>query len=307
MLGSWDRQPATAAEIADAARAIHTAYENGVTLFDHADVYAYGNAETIFGQVLKQSPGLREKILIQSKCGQTFPNGGELGDPIHPDLSRKHIVTAAEGSLRRLGTDRLDVLLLHVADALVEPDEVAAAFEDLYRGGKVRHFGVSNYNASQIELLQRSVRHPIVVNQIKISLSHPATLADGMEFTLQIAKAASTDQEALAVSGPGTLDYCRMKKIQLQAWAPLRGVLNPSSSARPGILKAVAILAEIARNKNATAASVALAWLLRHPANIVPIIGAKKPEHIVENCAATRVSLTRDEWYSLFAAASGDT
>lgn len=289
-------------EIEKAARAIQTAYENGVTLFDHADVYSYGKVETIFGQVMKRSPGLREKILIQSKCGQTFPNGGKLGDPMHVDLSRKNIVSAAEGSLWRLGTDRLDVLLLHAADALGEPDEVAAAFDDLYRDGKVRHFGVSNYNASQIEFLSRSVRQPIVVNQLKISLAHPAVVADGMEFTLQIARAANVGRETAAIAGSGTLDYCRSKRIQVQAWAPLRGILNLPSNATPKQARLAAILEDIARRNNTTSASVALAWLLRHPANIVPVVGAKKPEHIVENCAATRIWLSRDEWYTLFAA-----
>lgn len=301
-LGSWGRQPPTDEEVESATKAIHIAYENGITLFDHADVYLYGKAETIFGRVLKQSPGLRDKIQIQSKCGQTFAGGGKLGDPIHPDLSRSHIVSSVEGSLQRLGTDRLDVLLLHVADALVQPDEVAAAFDDLHRAGKVKSFGVSNYNASQIELLRRSVRQPIVANQIRISLAYPDALAEGLEFTLQIASGISAAEETPVAGGQGTLDYCRSNGIQVQAWWPLRGVLSPPSDARPEIKKTAAVLEEVARNKGTTSASVALAWLLNHPARIVPVIGAKKPAHIVENCAAVDISLSRAEWYTLFAA-----
>jgi predicted oxidoreductase len=129
---------------------IHTAYDNGVTLFDHADLYAFGKAKAVFGEVLKQSPGLRNKIVIQSKCGQVFPDGWKRGDPIGADLSRKHILDSAEASLRRLDTDRLDILLLHVADALMQPDEVGLALEELHQSGKVRYFGVSNHNAAQM-------------------------------------------------------------------------------------------------------------------------------------------------------------
>jgi predicted oxidoreductase len=301
-LAPWGNEPLSAADLSRATTVINTAYDNGVTLFDHADIYAGGKAETVFGQILKQSPGLREKIVLQSKCGQKVMPGGV----VHADLSRAHIVGAVEGSLRRLGTDRLDLLLLHIADSLVEPDEVAQAFDALHRGGKVRYFGVSNHNATQIQLLKKSVRQPLVANQIHLGLGHPDALSDGMEFTAGVAKSARNSGDGhMSVSAPGTIDYCRLHDIQVQAWSPLRGgLLNPPADASPELKQTAQLLAEMARNKNATPASLALAWLLRHPAGIVPITGASRPEHIVENCAADRVELSRDEWYSLFAAAT---
>ena len=300
---SWDKNPVSSSDITKAARLINTAHDNGITLFDHADLYAFGKAEKVFGEVLKQSPGLRNKIVIQSKCGQVFSAGG-LGGPIRVDLSREHIVSAVEGSLQRLGTDRLDILLLHAVDALVQPQEVADAFENLHRSGKVRYFGVSNYHASQIALLKRSVRQPLVVNQIQISLARPAALTEGMEFTLSVSKPRQRGVEDVKLPGGGTMDYCRLNDIQVQAWSPLRGVVNPAADAGPKRAATTQLIADLAKKKSTTPAVVALAWLLRHPAGIVPIIGGGKPEHIVENCAADRLALSRDEWYDLFAAAA---
>ncbi|MBI4166809.1 MAG: aldo/keto reductase [Acidobacteria bacterium] len=298
---SWDKEPVNADDITKATRLVHVAYDNGITLFDHADLYAYGKSEEVFGEVLKQSPGLRNKIVIQSKCGQVFSEGG-LGSPIRVDLSRKHIVSAVEGSLKRLGTDRLDILLLHAVDALVEPQEVAAAFEYLHRSGKVRYFGVSNYNTPQIALLEKSVRQPIVVNQIQLSLANPGPLTEGMQFTLRIAKGGRMSDESIGLAGSGTIDYCRTNGIQVQAWSPLRGVLKLPADASPQLKATVQLVAELARKKNTTPAAIALAWLLRHPAGIVPILGSDKPEHLVEDCAADRINLSREEWYDLFAA-----
>lgn len=301
-LAPWGNQPLGAADLARATTIVNTAYDNGITLFDHADIYGGGKAETVFGQVLRQSPGLRDRIVIQSKCGQKVMPGGV----VYADLSRAHIVAAVEGSLQRLGTDRLDLLLLHIADALVEPEEVAQAFESLHRDGKVRHFGVSNHNATQIELLQRYVRQPLVANQIHLGLGHPHALADGMEFTAGVASSARNSGDGhLSVAGPGTVDFCRQHDIQVQAWSPLRGgVLNPTADASAQIKQTAEVLAEIAQARNAAPAAIALAWLLRHPAGIVPITGASRPEHIVENATADRIDLSRDEWYRLFAAAT---
>lgn len=303
-LADWNKDPVNADAIAKASRLINTAYDNGITLFDHADLYAFGKSESVFGEVLKQSPGLREKIVVQSKCAQSFPDGWKPGAPISVELNHDYIVKAVEGSLKRLGTDRLDILLLHAVDALVEPDSVAQAFNELHRAGKVRYFGVSNYNAGQIALLKKSVRQPIVANQIPISLATPDTLVDGMEFTLRLAKgAASGDDYSKTAVGHGTLDYCRVNDIQLQAYSPLRGVLNPKEGGTPELKQTVQLLEDLAKQKNSTPAAVALAWLLRHPAGILPIIGGSKPEYIVENAAADRVTLTREEWYALYAAA----
>lgn len=308
-LAGWDYMPLSAEVVAKAVRVINTAYDNGITLYDHADVYGYGKAEAAFGEVLRQSPGLRDKVVIQSKCGQQLPNEGN--EAFRVDLTGEHIVSSVEGSLRRLGTDRLDILLLHITDALAEPEEIAQAFDDLKRSGKVRYFGVSNHTATQIALLQRYVREPIVVNQIQLSLTHAYPIADGMEFVLEateevpkmlrgFGKSGFANAYA-SVSGTGILDYCRLHDIQIQAWAPLKGeLLNPSANATPRVKQTVKLLAEIAGKNNTAPSAIALAWLLRHPARVIPIIGATNPEHVIDNCAASGVALSREDWYALF-------
>lgn len=319
MLGGWDKRPLSADAITKAVRVINTAYDSGVTFFDHADVYGFGNAETVFGEVLKRSPGLRDKIVIQSKCGQRFQGEPGPRDPNRMDSSCEHIVRSAQGSLKRLGTDRLDILLLHLADALLRPDEVAQAFDELKQSGTVRYFGVSNHTAGQIELLRKHVRQPIVVNQIQLGLAHSYAIADCLERTLEFAQQDFTRQALEAtqgkvkvnttfhhvytgMAGTGTLDYCRLHDIQVQAYSPLRGnLLSPSADALPEVKQCAQILAFLAREKNTTPAAVALAWLLAHPAGIVPVIGAMNPAHVIESCEADRVSLSREEWYSLFA------
>lgn len=283
--------------IAKAVRAMHTAYEHGVTLFDLADVYGRGQSESALAQFLKETPRSRERIVIQSKCGVRLPDNWVPGDPLGSDvlvvdLSRGHIVDAVEKSLQRLSTEQLDILLLHGADHLVEPEEVARAFDDLHRGGKVRYFGVSNYNIVQLELLKKSVRQPLIANQIWLSLAHCSALAERTSYG-------------------GLVDYCRLQGIQVQAYSPLKGssvfarpvLLNPPADAAPEIKRAAKLLADIAKKHHSTAAAVMIAWLLRHPAGIVPIIGASTPAHIIDSCAADRVQLDREEWAALLNAA----
>lgn len=303
-LTGWNNNPVSAADTAEAARAIHTAHDNGITLFDHADLYAFGKAEAVFGAVLGSSPGLRQKMVIQSKCGQVFPPGWEPGKAIRLDSSGPHIVSAVEGSLRRLRTDYLDILLLHAPSALVRPEEVAWAFDELHQAGKVRYFGVSNHSAAQISLLTKAVRQPIVVNQIHLGLAHADALTDGMEFTLELARGVTKAGRYVGVPGSGTFDYCRLGDIRIQAWSPLRGdSLNlRADAAAPHVVAEK--LRELARAKGVTPAAVALAWLLHHPAGIVPIIGASATEHIIENCGADDVTLSDEEWYVLFTAAA---
>jgi predicted oxidoreductase len=269
---------------------IETALDQGITFFDLADVYGYGKSESALGEVLKQSPGLRSKIVIQTKCGDRFREGGVI------DNSYEHIMESVEGSLQRLSTDHVDGLLLHWPDSLVRPDEVAKAFDALKRHGKVRYFGVSNHNPYQIELLQRTVRQPLVVNQIQLGLMHWYTEPP-------IEKGFMTH----GFEGVIDLDYCRAHDIQVQAYSPLKTdnigslttLLKPPADATSEVKAAAALLADLAKKYEVTPAAVMIAWLLRHPAGIVPIIGATKPEHVVENAAAAEVELTRTEWYSL--------
>jgi predicted oxidoreductase len=277
--------------IAETVRVMKAAYEQGITFFDTADVYAHGKSEEALGQLLKDIPGSRRQVVIQSKC--SMREGGVI------DSSREHITEAVEGSLKRLGTDHLDILLLHWPDSLIEPTEVARAFDELHRVGKVRYFGVSNYSPYQIELLRKHVRQPLVANQIQLGLAHWYTDTGA-------AKGAETH----GAEGVVTLDYCRLQDIQVQAYSPLKSasvgkppnLLNPAADVSAEVRKAVDALADVARSHDTSPAAIMLAWLLHHPAAIVPIIGATKVEHVIDNCAADRVQLSRAEWYSLLRA-----
>jgi predicted oxidoreductase len=281
--------------VAKTVPVIEAAQEQGVTFFDLADVYGVGKAELALREVLKARPGLRQKIVIQTKCGDRFTEGGSV------DNSRAHILESVDGSLKRLGTDHLDVLLLHWPDSLVEPEEVAQAFDALKRAGKVRYFGVSNHNPTQIELLRKSVTQPLVINQIQLGLAHWYVMPERF-------KGALTHGD----EGVVTLDYCRLHGMQIQAYSPLRAgsiakppnLLNPGEDASAEVKKAGQLLTDIAKKNDVSPAAIMLAWLLHHPAGIVPIVGTTKAEHVKENCAADRVELTREEWYSLLHAAA---
>jgi predicted oxidoreductase len=279
--------------IAQSVPVIQAAYEQGITFFDTADVYGHGKSELALGQVLKASPGSRRRLVIQSKC--SIREGGVI------DSSREHIKDAVEGSLKRLGTEYLDILLLHWPDSLIEPEEVGRAFDELHAAGKVRYFGVSNYSPYQIELLRKHVRQPLVANQIQLGLAHWYTEPGA-------SKAAITH----GAEGVVTLDYCRLQDIQVQAYSPLRGanigkppnLLNPPPDASPEVRKAADTLHDVARSHDTSPAAIMLAWLLHHPAGIMPVIGATKVEHVIDNCAADRIELSRAEWYSLLRAAA---
>jgi predicted oxidoreductase len=210
-------------------------------------------------------------------------------------------VASAEASLGRLDTDYLDLLLLHWPDSLVQPDEVARAFDDLKHSGKVRYFGVSNHSPTQYELLQKYVRQPLVANQIQLGLQHWCTVPRGL-------KASFTHGH----EGAATLDYCRLHNIWVQAYSPLRveddsnspSLLRPPDQPSAEVREAVKLLADLANRYAVTPAAIMLAWLLRHPAGITPILGGTKSEHVIADCAAENVELTRVEWYALLAAAS---
>jgi predicted oxidoreductase len=311
-LGGWVKGVVDAATIRDAERLILTARDVGVTLFDMADFYGHGNAETAFGEVLKRTPSLRTSVVIQSKCGQIMPGESERADPYRVDLSRDHIVSSVEASLMRLHTDYLDILLLHAPDALMVPCEIGEAFAELKKAGKVRHFGVSNFGAMQIERLKRDIDESLVINQIQLGLGHAHPIVDGMEWAVEVGqdgpevmsgRKAHFVNAYASPSAPGTFDYCCLHDIQIQAFSPIRGALRSPQGTNPSKTKMAAeLLAQIAAQKGVTPAAVAMAWLLRHPAGIVPVFSTSKPERIVENCKADGVELSRGEWYALFTA-----
>lgn len=294
---AWDASPVTAEERRLAQRLVETALANGITLFDHADIYAHGKSEQVFGDVLRGSPGLRDRMVLQSKCGIRFADDPP-GTPQRYDFSHAHIVASVDGSLARLGVERLDVLLLHRPDTLVEPEEVARAFDDLHAAGKVRHFGVSNHTTGQIDLLRRHVRQPLVAHQVEISLLHHHLIDEGV--------VANTTGHAYA-SAAGTLDHGRLHGIRMQAWSPLAGgkFATASEFSDPVVRDTSALLRRLADAKGAAPEAIQLAWLLRHPAGIQPIVGTTDPVRLAACCAADDVELSREEWYALFTAARG--
>jgi predicted oxidoreductase len=294
MGGSWDHTPVTA-EIEQAAQAaVGAALDTGMNFFDHADIYTGGKSEEIFGRILKTTPGLRDRVVVQSKVGIRFANDAQRsGDPARYDFSYENITGSTEGILRRLQTTHLDLLLLHRPDPLVEPAEVARAFDTLHRSGKVRYFGVSNHTPGQIELLRHYVRQPLVVNQLEFSLAQPALVVEGF-----MANRAGAMAEANLASG--TLDYCRRHEILIQPWSPVGGgkLFNPDHPA-------ASLIAELAAAKNVAPEAILLAWILRHPAAMQPIIGTTKATRVHASAQADDVTLSREEWYSLLAAARG--
>ncbi len=268
-------------------RAIQAAVDAGYTLFDLANIYGGGRCEEIFGEALRESPGLRDRIVIASKCG-IRPGNPAAALPGRYDFSAEHIVSSVDASLKRLGVTTLDILLLHRPDYLMDPAEVATAFAGLHRAGKVREFGVSNFRPAQVALLQRFLPMRLCVHQVEISLLQLATLEDA------------------------TLDQCRAENFTPMAWSPLaggllgdrvKGLLPGQRGYRPDAT--CEELDRLATNYGVARATLALAWLLKHPAGIQPIVGSMQPADIQALVGATEVSLSRDDWYRLLVAARG--
>jgi predicted oxidoreductase len=286
-LGGLDRQ-------ADVAAALDAALDGGITLFDHADIYGRGRSEEVFGRFLADQPSLRDRLVLQSKCGIRFADDPP-GTPKRYDLSYDHIVRSAEGSLRRLGTDRLDAFLLHRPDPLMEPDEVARAFDDLHAAGKVRAFGVSNFSVEQVDLLATAMRQPLVTNQVQFSLLHLGPVDAGVEV----------NRPGLSSRAAGLVDGCWRRGLRLQAWAPTGGGALSRSDPAPEHAALAERVRTVADRYGTTPLAVVLAWVLRHPAGIQPVVGTTNPDRIAAACAATDVRLSREDWYALFETARG--
>lgn len=262
---------------------LETALESGINMFDHADIYGGGESERRFGEAFKKLRISRDRVIIQSKCG------------IRPgmyDFSRAHILSSVENSLKRLGTDYLDILLLHRPDALMDPEEVLLAFEELEKSGKVRHFGVSNFSASQIQLLSGG-RYSMIADQLQFSLLHSGMIDEGLNV--------NTAKYEAVERGGNVLDYCRLNKITVQAWSPLNyGMIEGifvESEKFPEVNRALNVLAE---KYGCSAAAVAIAWILRHPAKMQTVVGTTEAVHLKELCKASEVKLTAEEWYELY-------
>ncbi|RAT94216.1 aldo/keto reductase family oxidoreductase [Brevibacillus sp. Leaf182] len=270
-----------------AERFVQTALEEGANFFDHADIYGKGRCEEIFAEAIQMSPSVRERILLQSKCG------------IRPgmfDFSKEHILNAVDGILKRLKTDYLDVLLLHRPDTLVEPEEVAEAFDLLESTGKVRHFGVSNQNPMQIRLLSKYVKQPIVANQLQLSIMNATMISQG--FNVNMANNSAVNRDG------SVLDFCRLHDITIQPWSPFQhGFFEGSFLGNEKFPELNKKIDEMAATYEVSNTTIAIAWLLRHPANMQPVIGTTNIDRMKDCVKAAHIRLTREEWYDIYRSA----
>ena len=273
-----------------AAEMVKTSMDLGINFFDNATCYTDGVAEERFGEAWTKAGIARDHFILQTKCGLCF-------DRNEFDWRRETILSSVDDSLRRMKTDYLDILLLHRPDLLYEPEEVAAAFDALEKSGKVRHFGVSNVPPMMLEVLKHTVKQPLIINQLQLSLEQ-SQLIDAAFYMNNLTTERSIDRDN------GLLDYCRLHNITIQAWSPLQyGMFGGCFIDDPKYPELNAALAELAEKNHVTKAAIALAWILRHPAQMQVIVGTMNPRHLEESAAATQVSLTHHEWYQLYLAA----
>lgn len=268
---------------------VKTARDAGISFFDHADVYgsALHGCETRFAEAMQLTSSEREQIVLQTKAGI-------VREGPYFDYSYEHLVESVEGSLAALGTDYIDILLLHRPDALVEPDEVARAFDDLSAAGKVRAFGVSNHTPGQIELLRKSVSQPLVANQLQLSVTHAPLVAQGVAANMQ-----GLDQSISRDSG--TLDYCRLHDITVQAWSPFQaGFFNGVFLGSADYPELNAVIDRLAKKYDVPAIAIATAWITRHPAQMQVVLGTTNPERVAGAALGSDIPLTRAEWYEMF-------
>ena len=274
----------------DAAKVIRTAYDCGINFYDHATCYGNGVAEERFAEAFPLTGIKREDIYIQSKCGLCF-------DRNEFDWTKENILSSVDDSLKRLNVEYLDALLLHRPDVLFDPEEVAEAFDELEKAGKVRHFGVSNLVPMQIELLKKYVKQSLVFNQVQLSLEQSQLIDQALYMNNK------TTEFSINRDG-NVLDYCRLKDITIQAWSPLQfGMFGGTFIANPKFPELNEALGKFADREGVSKSAIAIAWILRHPAKMQAIIGTMNPEHIKDICAATEVKLSHHDWYELYLAA----
>ena len=261
------------------------AIDLGINYFDHADIYGRGKCEEVFGAALKRNPSLRDKIYIQTKCS--------IVPGTMYDFSKEHIIAAVDGSLKRLGIEYIDALLLHRPDLLMEPSEVAEAFDELESKGKVKAFGVSNHSPLQIELLQRDVKQKLFANQMQLSITNANMIASGANVNLANDNGINYD---------GYLrDYCRLKGITIQPWSPLQyGFIEGSFVDNKKYKSLNKVIEELAEKYNTTPTGMAIAWILRLPEKMQPIVGSTNPERIQAVAKAADISISREDWYRIY-------
>jgi predicted oxidoreductase len=280
--GTWNRSEFNESLEKVGQEAVQCAYEAGYTHFDHADIYGVGISEEIFGRVLKKIPEMRRRVLIATKCGIRWKGEPDARAPHRWDFSREHILRSCEGSLKRLGIDCIDLFMLHRPDFLADPQEIAGAFSTLKKEGKVKEFGVSNFRPSLVSALQKACPMPLVCNQVEIHIARLDCFEDG------------------------TLDQCLEEKISPVSWSPLaQGLLSDGGKVDPkdrrvaGLGALLSLLDEMAAHYGVSRSVLCIAWLLKHPAKIIPIVGSVKPERIQDAVKADALELSREDWYSI--------
>lgn len=270
-------------EISEAAKVLDASIAGGINFFDHADIYGGGESEVVFSKAIKELNVSRENLILQSKCGITKQGF---------NFSKGHIVDSVDGILKRLDTDCLDLLVLHRPDALMEPEEIASAFNELEKNGKVRQFGVSNQNPQQIELLKTAIEQPLVVNQLQFGLKHTGMLDEGFNVN----NIYQGEQPSA-----GLLEYSRREKMTIQAWSPLQyGYFEGVFIGHEKFPELNAALDKLANKYEVSSSAIAIAWILRHPAKMQVLLGSMNVSRIESMIKATDVYLTHEEWYDLY-------
>ena len=284
--------------VEEAVRALETAHETGINYIDSADIYGHGKSEEIFGEALQKSSLKRDDFYIQSKTG-IYENPDLNYKTTRYDFSKKYLINAVDGILSRMKIDYLDSLLLHRPDALMDPAEIAAAFDELQRDGKVRHFGVSNFNPMQVDLLQSGVSQRLLINQLQLSVMHTGPIDFNIHTNMTDERSIDHDR--------GVLDYSRLHNMTVQAWSPFQyGQIEGNFIGNPKFPEVNDALQKVADQKGVSKNAVAAAWILRHPANTQVIIGTMTPAHIIDSAKGADISLTAQEWYDIYLAAGND-
>ncbi|WP_279083684.1 aldo/keto reductase [Lactobacillus apis] len=282
----------------EAVKALETAHDTGINFIDSSDIYGHGKSEEIFGEALEKSSLSRDDFYIQSKTG-IFEDESQNFKTTRYDFSKEHIIKSVDGILSRMKIDYLDSLLLHRPDALMDPAEIAAAFDELQKDGKVRHFGVSNFNPMQVELLQAGLSQKLLINQLQLSVMHTGPIDFNIHTNMTDARSIDHDR--------GVLDYSRLHNMTVQAWSPFQyGQIEGNFIGNPRFPEVNDVLQKLANKKGVSKNAIAAAWILRHPAISQVIIGTMTPEHIVDSAKGAGVSLTAQEWYDIYLAAGND-
>jgi predicted oxidoreductase len=284
VVGTWNPREVDAAKKGEAFAAFDAALDAGYTHFDHADIYCRGMCEAVFGEWLAANPGVRERLVITTKCGIRWPEDPAPGDPHRYDFSKDYILWSCDESLKRMGIDTIDIYLLHRPDVLMNPPEIAAAFGQLQQAGKVRHFGVSNFTATQFEDLQSALDQPLVCNQLQI---HPGRLEPIED---------------------GTLNAMRRLGVVPTAWSPIGGGKfgDGPLNDKPEVRRVQEALDAEAKALGVSRTAVTLAWLMKHPSGVQPIVGSRDPQRIRDAATACSIELSRETWYRIYLACRGE-